>query len=348
MAQIHEDGVRTPTPRAWVALIAATRLEVEPLLAVWGATDCGEVPDGDAVSGTGDSRGAGETPASQTASTAECVVLEVVHRRWHVFAAIPGARAGDTGMGAVVVETGYDKTNTAQALTSLLERAEAGRLPASAGSGWESKPRLVLQFGIAGAYPRSGLNVGDVVVATDEVYADTGASTPGGWLSTECFGIPLVTVAGRPSWNRFVLDRAISGRAARRLRWREPGTGDRPADVTRVEAGPCLTLSCVTGTEEEADNLWRRWGALAESMEGAAAAHICMLYGLPLLEVRAISNLVGDRDREAWDVPGAAARAARAAAYLLTQLEEIFPPASGAFGQSAPPKSGVLAESDNQ
>lgn len=229
-------------------------------------------------------------------------------------------------MGAVVVETGYDKTNTAQALTSLLERARASCLPVPAHTDWGSKPRLVLQFGIAGAYPPSGLDVGDLVVATEEIYGDTGAWTPEGWLSTECFGMPLLEVAGRPSWNRFVLDRAVAGRATRRLRWREPGTVESSTDVAHVEAGSCITMSCVTGTSEQADELWQRWGVLAESMEGAAAAQVCLLYGVPLLEVRAISNLVGDRDRGQWDVTGAAARAARAAAYLLARIGEILPP----------------------
>ncbi len=324
------EGTEQARPsRPWVALIAATSLEVEPLLRVWGALE-GEGGSNDSIDvseeapadGTSDERG----------KPTGFAVMEVAHKRWHMFADIPGASGGGAGMGAVVVETGYDKTNTAQALTSLLERAAASRLTAPAGPEWEREPRLVLQFGIAGAYPRSELGVGDVVVATEEIYGDTGAQTPEGWLSTECFGIPLVKVAGRPSWNRFILDRAISGRAARRLRWREPGTGESPADVVRVEAGDCLTMSCVTGTQEQADDLWRRWGALAETMEGAAAAQVCLLYGVPLLEVRAISNLVGDRDRESWDVAGAAARAARAAAYLLTQLDEIFPPAAELAG----------------
>jgi len=319
VAQIHEDGVRTPTPRAWVALIAATRLEAEPLLEIWGTE--GKSAEAD-------------LPDEQE-KTPGFVTTEVVYRRWHVFADIPGANWGEAGMGAIVVETGYDKTNTAQALTSLLERAGMSRLPAPAHSNWERKPRLVVQFGIAGAYPASGLSVGDVVVATEEVYGDTGASTPDGWLSTECFGIPLLEVAGRPSWNRFILDRATAGRAARRLRWREPGSGDSLVGLAHVEAGPCITVSCVTGTSEQADELWRRWGALAESMEGAAAAQVCLLYGVPLLQVRAISNLVGDRDREAWDVPGAAARAARAAAHLLAQIGEILPPDAGGAGDRA-------------
>ncbi len=57
----------------------------------------------------------------------------------------------------------------------------------------------------------------------------------------------------------------------------------------------------------------RRWGALSESMEGAAAAHICALYAVPFLEIRGISNLVTDRDRGSWQVERAVAIAGRAA-----------------------------------
>jgi futalosine hydrolase len=52
-------------------------------------------------------------------------------------------------------------------------------------------------------------------------------------------------------------------------------------------------------------------------MEGAAAAHVCALYGVPFLEVRGISNLVGDRDRQSWQVEEAVAVAGRAALALV-------------------------------
>ena len=52
-------------------------------------------------------------------------------------------------------------------------------------------------------------------------------------------------------------------------------------------------------------------------MEGAAAAHVCALYGVPFLELRAMSNRVEKRDREQWDLVGAVARAQEAAARLL-------------------------------
>jgi nucleoside phosphorylase len=40
-------------------------------------------------------------------------------------------------------------------------------------------------------------------------------------------------------------------------------------------------------------------------MEGAALFHACLTLGVPFLELRAVSDLVGPRDKAAWDIPGA-------------------------------------------
>ena len=53
-----------------------------------------------------------------------------------------------------------------------------------------------------------------------------------------------------------------------------------------------------------------RWGAVCENMEGAAAAHVSLLYGVPFAEARGISNIVEDRDRSRWDINTACANCA--------------------------------------
>jgi futalosine hydrolase len=40
-------------------------------------------------------------------------------------------------------------------------------------------------------------------------------------------------------------------------------------------------------------------------MEGFGVAEAAARHGLPVLEIRAISNAVGPRDREAWRIPDA-------------------------------------------
>ena len=43
-------------------------------------------------------------------------------------------------------------------------------------------------------------------------------------------------------------------------------------------------------------------------MEGAAVAHVAAMYGVPVVEVRAISNEVGPRERHLWKTKEASER----------------------------------------
>jgi futalosine hydrolase len=53
-------------------------------------------------------------------------------------------------------------------------------------------------------------------------------------------------------------------------------------------------------------------------MEGAASAHVCAIYGVPLAEVRGISNIIEKRDLSRWNIPLAATRAQQTALELIT------------------------------
>ena len=214
----------------------------------------------------------------------------------------------------VLVISGCDKVNAAHALTCVLQTVSP-------------EPLLVVQVGIAGAFQgrdsrptddadASPPDLGDVVLATQEAYSDTGSSSREGWLSAEDIGLPIARSAGGETYGVFPLDvRMVESARAAITAILDPEGG------TRVHAGPCITSSLVTGTREQADALVSRWGALAESMEGAAAAHVSALHETPFLEVRGISNLVGDRDRAGWQVEKAAAVAARAALAAVRGLE---------------------------
>ena len=52
-------------------------------------------------------------------------------------------------------------------------------------------------------------------------------------------------------------------------------------------------------------------------MEGAAVARVCHEFSLPMLEMRAISNYVEDRDPRNWRLAEACETAAEGAASLL-------------------------------
>jgi futalosine hydrolase len=233
------------------------------------------------------------------------------------------AEQGSPGPGRriALAISGMDKVNAAHLLTCLLQAMKP-------------RPRLVLQCGIAGALPTVGefapAEVGDVVIATQEVYSDTGSSSPSGWLSARELGWPVAVLGdGTESGGVFPLDGRLVLAALEIVEAAVARQDDdafaaiRREQHLRVLAGPCITASQVTGVTADAEELAGRWGAVAESMEGAAAAHVCALYGVPFLEVRGISNLVGDRDRERWQVRRGVAAASWATRAIVAELERL-------------------------
>jgi futalosine hydrolase len=75
---------------------------------------------------------------------------------------------------------------------------------------------------------------------------------------------------------------------------------------------PFVTVSTCTGTEAAAVALHSRTGGAVENMEGAAIAHVAHMHGVPIGELRGVSNLVTDRDTTKWKLKEAAAAAQEA------------------------------------
>jgi futalosine hydrolase len=140
---------------------------------------------------------------------------------------------------------------------------------------------LVVSAGIAGGFAPHA-PVGSLVVADEITAADLGAETPDGFLPVTELGFGSVT--HRPP-DALVRD-AVAATGAR--------------------AGAVLTVSTVTGSAERAAALRERHPtALAEAMEGFGVAEAAALHGVAVLEVRAVSNPVGPRDRAAWRIADA-------------------------------------------
>lgn len=57
-----------------------------------------------------------------------------------------------------------------------------------------------------------------------------------------------------------------------------------------------------------------------ETMEGAAFMYACLVHGLPFAQVRAVSNFVERRNREAWRIPEAVAALNASAQELLDHI----------------------------
>ncbi|MGW4201251.1 futalosine hydrolase [Streptomyces sp. NPDC004726] len=160
---------------------------------------------------------------------------------------------------------------------------------------------LVVSAGIGGGF-RAHAPVGSLVLADAIVAADLGADTPGGFLPVDELGFGRTTHL--------------------------PPTGfaARAAEATGALYAPVLTLSTVTGTAARAAELAERHPrAAAEAMEGFGVAEAAAAHGVPVLEIRAISNPVGPRDRDAWRIKDALEALTHAFQRLSPLFEEESP-----------------------
>ncbi len=163
--------------------------------------------------------------------------------------------------GGIVAVTGVGIPVTLLRLLPLLDRF---------------RPGLLVDTGIAGAYPESGLGIGDVVAGESEVFADLGMELPEAPGFAPLGEFPFADDSLRAPLPLVVPDWAFAA----------PG----------IKRGRGATVNACTGTDEAGSVRRRLFGADFEGMEGAAFALAGRDRGIPVVEVRAISNVAARRD----------------------------------------------------
>jgi len=166
----------------------------------------------------------------------------------------------------------------------------------------------VINFGIGGAYlsdALDSLNMLDICLAQKEVLGDFGVCYEEDIESfnNSEFSVPV----------SFDLDPELLDTAGRTL----------TKNGMEYSLGTFVTVNGASGTRSRGEKLSRRFQAVCENMEGAAIARVCEVFDVPLLEVRAISNLVENRPGSEWKFEEAAVRAATAASIIINSLKGL-------------------------
>ncbi|MFD8967361.1 futalosine hydrolase [Streptomyces sp. NPDC059568] len=185
---------------------------------------------------------------------------------------------------------------------------------ALAASPYDPPYHLVISAGIGGGF-RHRAPVGSLVVADRIVAADLGAESADGYLPVEELGFGR-SVHRPPA--------ELTARIAKLLD-AAPADGTTDGDGTtprgRTLLAPVLTVSTATGTAARAAELTARHPlAAAEAMEGFGVAEAAAVHSVPCVEIRAVSNAVGPRDRDSWEI----GRALEALRYAFTLLTPVF------------------------
>jgi len=88
----------------------------------------------------------------------------------------------------------------------------------------------------------------------------------------------------------------------------------------RLPAVRGITVNTVHGRESSIAEVVKRFRPQVESMEGAAFMYACAIEGVRYAQLRAVSNIVEKRNRQAWKLDEAVAALGEAALAVIEQL----------------------------
>ncbi|WP_183575880.1 futalosine hydrolase [Mucilaginibacter sp. X5P1] len=137
----------------------------------------------------------------------------------------------------------------------------------------EHKYDLAINLGICGSFDKD-IALGDVLEIVEDDLAELGAEDDEDFITIDKLGF---------------------GESSFRATYQLP----EKFSLKKVNA---VTVNTVHGNDGSIKKLSGRMNAQLESMEGAAFFYACREAGIPSLQIRAVSNYVEKRNRDAWQI----------------------------------------------
>lgn len=146
----------------------------------------------------------------------------------------------------------------------------------------EDKPDLIIQVGIAGSFDVA-MPLGTVVVINEETIGDLGVEEEGKWK--DLFDLKLEKSSYHPFEKRKLPNH-----------WLEK------YNLLNLKEVSGITVNEITTNTERIQKLIKKFNPAIESMEGAALHYVARESNIPFIQIRAISNYIGERDKSKWQM----------------------------------------------
>jgi futalosine hydrolase len=138
---------------------------------------------------------------------------------------------------------------------------------------------FIIQAGIAGSFLNE-MALGQVVLAKKDCFADLGIEEKGNY--TPVFNTDFADKDEFPFTEGWLMNTYDN------LKY---------IDLPKVNA---ITVNKVSDSELQKKQFVQTFNAGIETMEGAALHYVCLQEHIPFLQIRSISNHVGERDKTKW------------------------------------------------
>lgn len=142
------------------------------------------------------------------------------------------------------------------------------------------KPDLIIQAGIAGTFD-AHIAPGKVVAVKEEFMADTGVEE--NLRFNDVFDLGLLHHNTFPFCSRGLKNSLLN-----------------EYNFLKLAAVTGVTINEITTRADRIEELKAKYGADVESMEGASLHYCCLQTSTPFIQIRAISNHIGERNKSKW------------------------------------------------
>ena len=142
------------------------------------------------------------------------------------------------------------------------------------------QPDLIIQMGIAGSYIKTE-PLGKIWVVTSETIADLGVREKG--IFIDLFDSQLIKENEAPFKKRKLINQAV-----------------KLFNVLKTDTAAAVTINEITTSPKRIKEIIEAHNPVLESMEGAALHYVGSLTKTPFMQIRAVSNYVGERNKAKW------------------------------------------------
>jgi futalosine hydrolase len=146
----------------------------------------------------------------------------------------------------------------------------------------EDKPDLIIQVGIAGTFDTTQ-PLGTVVVINEETLGDLGVEEDGKWK--DLFDLKLEKSSYHPFEKRKLPNQWLT-----------------KYNLLGLQEVSGITVNEISTNQERIQKLMKKYNPTIESMEGAALHYVARETSIPFIQIRAISNYIGERDKSNWQM----------------------------------------------
>ena len=190
-------------------------------------------------------------------------------------------------------------TNTRTLITGIGLAAAAYQITKAV---YLQKPQLIIQAGIAGSLDNR-FPLKKVVVVKNDTIGDIGVEENGSFNS--------------------LFDLQLNGRDA--FPWTNGQLCNRSEILNQLNLSTVnsVTVNEISTNKKRIEYYKSNLNASIESMEGAALHYVGLMENIPFLQIRSLSNFVGERDKDKWQIKEAISNLNLELQRLISKLTDV-------------------------